>query len=83
MNVQKVPVQSSFNVVKPKFQTNYYNPQFSAVMVFTIAAGQCDVNVMSQLRYDSSNRFISRRLISDASFMSVPSIVFKKWRGGV
>ena len=33
------------------------------------------------MRYDSSNRFISRRLISGVSFMSIPSIVFKKWRG--
>ena len=38
--------------------------------------------VTSQLRYDSSNRFISRRLISGASFMSIPSVFFKKWREG-
>ena len=37
----------------------------------------------SQLRYDSSNRFISRRLISGASFMFISSIVFKKWREAV
>ena len=36
--------------------------------------------VTSQLRYDSSNRFISRRLISGASFMFISSVVFKKWR---
>ena len=36
----------------------------------------------SQPRYYSSNRFISRRLISDVRFMSIYSIVFKKWRGG-
>ena len=35
----------------------------------------------SQLRYDSRNRFISRRSIS-ASFMFISSTVFKKWRGG-
>ena len=33
------------------------------------------------MRYDSSNRFISRRLINDVSFMSISSIVFKKWGG--
>ena len=38
--------------------------------------------VTSKLRYDSSNKFISRRLISGASFMFISSIVFKKWRGG-
>ena len=36
----------------------------------------------SQLRYDSSNRFISRRLISGVSFMSISFIDFKKRRGG-
>ena len=36
----------------------------------------------SQLRYDSSNRFISRRLISGVSFMPISSIVFKKRKGG-
>ena len=35
-----------------------------------------------QLRYDSSNRFISQCLINGVSFMSISSIVFKKWRGG-
>ena len=35
----------------------------------------------SQLRYDSSNRFISRRLISGDSFMSISSTVFKKSGG--
>ena len=39
--------------------------------------------VTSQLRYDSSNRFISRRLVSGVSFMSISFIVFKKRRGGV
>ena len=38
--------------------------------------------VTSQQRYDSSNRFISRHLISGVSFMSISSIVFKKWGGG-
>ena len=38
--------------------------------------------VTSQQRYDSSNRFISRCLISGVSFMSIPSIVFKKWWWG-
>ena len=38
--------------------------------------------VTSKLRYDSSNKFISRRLTSGASFMFISSIVFKKWRGG-
>ena len=33
------------------------------------------------LRYDSSNRFISRRFINGVSFMSISSIVSKKWRG--
>ena len=28
-----------------------------------------------------SNRFISRRSISGVSFMSISSIVFKKWKG--
>ena len=37
--------------------------------------------VTSQLRYDSSNRFISRRLISGVSFMSISFIVFKKRSG--
>ena len=36
--------------------------------------------VTSQLRYDSRNRFISRRLISGASFMFISSIVFMKCR---
>ena len=43
---------------------------------------QDGVLVTSQLRYDSSNRFISRRLISGVSFMSISFMVFKK-RGGV
>ena len=34
------------------------------------------------MSYDSSNRFISRRLINDVSFMSISFIVFKKWGGG-
>ena len=34
----------------------------------------------SQLRYDSINRFISRRLISGVSFTSISFIVFKKRR---
>ena len=38
-------------------------------------------HVTSQLRYDSSNRFISRRLISGVSFMSISFIGFKKRRG--
>ena len=38
--------------------------------------------VTSQLRNDSSNRIISRRLISGVRFMSISSIVFEKWRGG-
>ena len=33
-------------------------------------------------RYDSSNRFISPRLISGVSFMSISFIVFKKRKGG-
>ena len=37
---------------------------------------------MSLLRYDSSNRFISQRLISGVSFKSLSFIVFKKRRGG-
>ena len=37
-------------------------------------------HVTSQLRYDSSNRFISRRLISGVSFMPISFIVFKKRR---
>ena len=36
----------------------------------------------SQMRYDSSIRFIARRLISGVSFMSIIFIVFKKRRGG-
>ena len=39
--------------------------------------------VTSQLRYDSSNRFISQHLISGVSFTSISFIVFKKWRGGI
>ena len=35
----------------------------------------------SQLRYDSSNRFISQHLISGVSFMSISFIVFKKPKG--
>ena len=38
-------------------------------------------HVTSQLRYDSSTKFISRRLIIGVSFTSISSIVFKKWRG--
>ena len=38
----------------------------------------CDVKA----KYDSSNRFISRRLISGVSFMSISFIAFKKRRGG-
>ena len=38
--------------------------------------------VTSQLRYDSNNKFISRRLISGVNFMSISVIVFKKRRMG-
>ena len=38
--------------------------------------------VTSQLRYDSSNKFISQRLISGVNFMSISVIVFKKRRMG-
>ena len=38
--------------------------------------------VTSQLRYDSSDRFISQHLISGENFMSISFIVFKKRRGG-
>ena len=36
----------------------------------------------SQLRYDSSNGFILRRLISGVSFFSISFIVFKETEGG-
>ena len=35
----------------------------------------------SQLRYDSSNRFVSGRLISGVCFTSISFLVFKKRRG--
>ena len=38
--------------------------------------------VTSQPRYDSSNGFISRHLISGVSFMSISFIVSKKRKGG-
>ena len=42
---------------------------------------QDGVLVTLQLRYDSSNRFIPQHFINGVSFMSISSIVFKKWRG--
>ena len=46
-----------------------------------IQDGALVTSVTSQLRYDSSNRFISRRLISGVSFMSISSIVLKNGGG--
>ena len=43
---------------------------------------QDGISVTLQLRYDSSNRFIPQHFINGVSFMSISSIVFKKWRGG-
>ena len=42
-----------------------------------IQDGALVTSVTSQLRYDSSNKFILRRLISGVSFMSISSIVFE------
>ena len=47
-----------------------------------IEDGVLVTSVTSQLRSDSSNRFSSQRLISGVIFVSVPLIVFKRWREG-
>ena len=43
---------------------------------------QDGASVTSQLRFDSSNGFISGRLISGASFMFISSIVSRNGGGG-
>ena len=45
-----------------------------------IQDGALVTSVTSQLRFDSSNGFISVRLISGVRFMSISFVVFKKRR---
>ena len=70
---------NKFKVQKKKFWQHFDKVQKSKMAAMKIQGGAL---VMSQLRYDSSNRFISQHLISGVSFMSISFIVFKKRKGG-